>query len=198
MKIAVIGKGKMGSSLAELARKAGHTVTVGSRDPKQPVLAAIKGVDMVVLAVPYAEALALADNKEIAKNLAGKILVDITNPLAPDYMSLTVGHTTSAAEEIAKRLSGVKVVKAFNTIFADVLKTRLDGGKGSATVLVAGNDEAAKKAVTVLATSFGFESVDAGNLLVARYLEPLAQLQIQLAYGKGKGTKIGFSLVTAG
>lgn len=198
MKIAVIGKGKMGAALAELAKKAGHSVTVGSRDPKQPVLAAVKGADMVVLAVPYNEALALVANKEIGKALSGKILIDITNPLAPDYMSLTVGHTTSASEEIAKRLDGVKVVKAFNTIFADVLKTRLDGGKGSATVLVAGNDEAAKKVVTALATSFGFDAADAGGLVVARYLELLAQLQIMLAYGKGKGTKIGFSLVAAG
>ncbi len=198
MKIAVVGKGNMGSSLAELAKKAGHQVVVGSRDPKQPVLNAVKGADIIILAVPYGEALALADNKEVGKTIAGKVLIDITNPLAPDYMSLTVGHTTSAAEEIAKRLNGVKVVKAFNTIFADVLKSRLQGGRGSATVLVAGNDEEAKNVVMSLVRSFGFDGVDAGTLSAARYTEPMAQLLIQLAYGKGKGTKIGWSLAAAG
>lgn len=198
MKIAVVGKGNMGSSLAELAKKAGHQVVVGSRDPKQPVMVAVKGADMVILAVPYGEALTLADNKEFGKTIAGKIVIDITNPLAPDYMSLTVGHSTSAAEEIAKRLTGVKVVKAFNTIFADVLKTRLQGGKGNSTVLVAGNDSEAKNTVMSLVKSFGFDSVDAGTLSAARYTEPMAQLLIQLAYGKGKGTKIGWSLTAAG
>lgn len=195
MKIAVIGKGNMGSALAKLASQAGHTVLVGSRDPAQPPLAAIQEAELVILAVPYAVALALAEDAAVHHALAGKTVIDITNPLSADYMSLTIGHSTSAGEEIAKRLPGAKVVKAFNTLFADVMSLRAAGTKVTATVLIAGDDEDAKRTVIELAGSFGFESVDAGTLSNARYLEPITEQLIHLAYGKGLGTKIGFALV---
>ncbi|MFO1422623.1 MAG: NAD(P)-binding domain-containing protein [Candidatus Competibacteraceae bacterium] len=195
MKIAIIGKGNMGSGLAKLASQAGHTVLVGSRDPAQSPLAAIQEAELVILAVPYAAALALAEDAAARHALAGKTVIDITNPLAADYMSLTIGHSTSAGEEIAKRLPGVKVVKAFNTLFADVVSLRAAGAKVAATVLVAGDDEDAKRTIIELASSFGFESVDAGALSNARYLEPITEQLIHLAYVKGLGTKIGFALV---
>ena len=111
MKIGIIGKGNMGGSLAELARKSGHQVTVASRDPVHPVLDAINGADIVILAVKYETALELADQAGIRSALQGKVVVDITNPLVPNGNGLIVGNTSSAAEEIAKRLPGVHVVK---------------------------------------------------------------------------------------
>ncbi len=197
MKLAIIGKGHMGGALAKLSAQAGHSVAVGSLDPRQPVLPALQDAELVILAVPYAAALALTDDVGVRIALAGKIVVDISNPLAVDYMSLTIGHTTSAAEEIAKRLPGARVVKAFNTMFAEVLGLRANGAKVAATALVAADDEEAKRSVIALAQAFGFEALDAGALSNARYLEPMTELLIQLAYGKGMGTRIGFALVSA-
>ena len=197
MNIAIIGKGNMGSALAKLAEQAGHSIFVASQDPTTPVLPAIKAADLVILAVPYGTALALAEDPAVCADLLGKTVIDITNPLAPDYMSLTVGHTSSAGEEIARRLPGAKVVKAFNTIFADVLKLRVTGSKVADTVWVTSDHEDASRTVMGLASAFGLDAVDAGPLSNARYLEPMVEQLIQLAYGKGRGAKIGFSLVSA-
>jgi predicted dinucleotide-binding enzyme len=197
MKIAVIGKGNMGATLGALATKAGHEVTYGSTSPDAPVSRALDGAALVILAVPYASALALGEDAAVRAALSGKVVVDVTNPLAADYMSLTIGHTTSAAEEIARRLPGARVVKAFNTIFADVLRQRAAGVTTPVTVLVAGDDDEAKRAVAGLAEAFGFAATDAGPLANARYLEPMTELLVQLAYGKGQGTRIGFALVRA-
>ena len=125
-----------------------------------------------------------------AGSLAGKVVVDVTNPLTADYMGLTIGHATSAAEEIAKAVPGARIVKAFNTVFASVLAEgpNLDGTK--VPVFVAGDDAAARDAVAQLAKSAGFDVIDAGPLKNARYLEPLAGLNIYLGYGAGLGTSI--------
>lgn len=124
-------------------------------------------------------------------NLAGKVVVDITNPLTADYMGLTLGHTTSAAEEIAKALPGAEVVKGFNTVFAQVLAEGADFGNGRrVSVFVASDSERAKQTAAALAESIGFAVVDAGDLKNARYLEPLAGLNIYLGYGAGLGTAI--------
>lgn len=195
MNIAIIGKGNMGSALAKLAQQAGHSIFVASQDPTMPVLPAIQSADLIILAVPYGAALALAEDPVVRGALVGKTLIDITNPLAPDYMSLTVGHTNSAGEEVARRLPGAKVVKAFNTIFADVLNRRVAGSQVADTVLVASDYEDATRTVVGLANAFGLEAVDAGPLSNSRYLEPIVEQLIQLAYGKGRGSKIGFSLV---
>lgn len=197
MKIAIIGKGNMGAPLGELAKKAGHDVSFATRSPEEPLARALEGAEMVILALPYAGAISLAEDAGFREALGDRVVVDLTNPLAPDYMSLTVGHTTSAGEEIARRLPAVRLVKAFNTTFSEVLRQRVAGAKAAATVFVAGDDEEAKRRVRQLAEAFGFQSVDAGALASARYLEPVTELLIQLAYGKGMGTKIALSLVSA-
>lgn len=202
MNIAIFGSGNMASGLAVLFTKAGHKITLASRDSvKAQTVAAILGngigvssladaagaADAVVLAVPYEAA---ADVLEAAGDLAGKIVIDITNPLTADFSGLTIGHTTSAAEEIQKRAPGAKVVKAFNTVFASVLQ---NGGKASgkpATVFVAGDDAEARKSVVSLAKSAGLAAVETGDLASARYLEPLAGLNIALGYGLDHGTDI--------
>ena len=116
---------------------------------------------------------------------------DISNPLTSDYMGLTIGHSTSAAEEIAKAVPGAHVVKAFNTVFAQVLQEGPEFADGNVVpVFYAGDDPAAKNQVKELIESTGFAAVDAGPLRNARYLEPLAGLNIYFGYGAGQGTAI--------
>ena len=124
-------------------------------------------------------------------NLAGQVVIDITNPLTADYMGLTLGHATSAAEEIAKAVPGAEVVKAFNTVFAQVLGEGADFGNGRRVeVFVASDSERARQTARAIAESIGFAVVDAGPLKNARYLEPVAGLNIYLGYGAGLGTGI--------
>lgn len=120
MNIAIFGTGNMASGLAALFNKAGHNITLASREPVKAQTVAAKlgtgigvssladaagAADAVVLAVPYEAA---ANVVEAAGDLAGKIVIDITNPLTVDFSGLTIGHTTSAAEEIQKRAPGRK------------------------------------------------------------------------------------------
>ena len=124
-------------------------------------------------------------------DLNGKIVVDITNPLTPDYMGLTIGHSTSAAEQIAQAVPEAEVVKGFNTVFAQVLAEGANFGSGqTVTVFLASDSEHAKQTARALAESMGFQVMDAGGLKNARYLEPLAGLNIYLGYGAGLGTTI--------
>ena len=102
----------------------------------------------------------------------------------------TISHSTSAAEEIQKLAPTAKVVKAFNTVFASVLQAGGTAAGCPATVFVAGDDAGARKTVADLAVSAGFETIETGGLASARYLEPLAGLNIALAYGLGHGTDI--------
>lgn len=199
MKVTLIGTGNMGAALAGHIAKAGHTLTISGRDAtKATALAqsvgatfkgkgAADGADLVVLATGYADALPAL---EAAGTLDGKVVVDITNPLTPDYMGLTLGHSTSAAEEIQKALPKARVVKAFNTVFAQVLAAGPKLAGETVLVYFAGDDAAAKAAVKALIESTGFAAVDAGGLRNARYLEPLAGLNIYLGYGAGHGTAV--------
>ena len=125
-----------------------------------------------------------------AGDLKGKVIVDVTNPLTADYMGLTIGHSTSAAEEIQKAFPGAKVVKAFNTVFAQVIAGGPELAEATVPVYFAGDDAAAKESVKSLIQSMGFAPVDAGGLRNARYLEPLAGLNIYFGYGAGRGTAI--------
>ena len=102
---------------------------------------------------------------------------------------LVIGHTTSAAEEIQRAVPGVKIVKAFNTVFSAVLGSQ-HGGDSKVQVLYAGDDAGAKDTVRRLIESIGFQPVDGGPLANARYLEPLGMLNIWLGYVGGRGTSI--------
>ena len=192
MQIVILGKGNMGAPLALLVQKAGHQVQ--SFDSKADAVPALLQADIVILATKYEQALALGENEAAVAALAGKIVVDITNPLAADFMSLTIGHTGSAAEEIAQRLPGALVVKAFNTVFAALLAARAAGAAVGVPVFVAGDQEAATQGVAALVREMGFTAILAGPLSNARYLEPMAELMIQLGYGLGHGDRIGFAL----
>lgn len=202
MKITVIGAGNMGSAFVKQLTRAGHRVSLTARasgkaaevaaaNPGATFVVASRAAedaDAVIVATGYADAVAALRS---LGDLKGKVVIDITNPLTPDYMGLTLGHDTSAAEEIAKAIPGAEVVKAFNTVFAQLLAQGADFGDGrKATVFVAGDSERGKQTALALAESMGFETVDAGSLKNARYLEPLAGLNIYLGYGAELGTSI--------
>jgi predicted dinucleotide-binding enzyme len=202
MKITVIGAGNMGSAFVRQLVQAGHQVSVTSRDAAKAGAVATahlgatavlpkgsaQGADVVVLATGFADAAGALQEAGIER---GQPVIDITNPLTADYMGLTLGHTTSAAEEIAKAVPAAAIVKGFNTLFAQALSEGADFGAGrKLSVFLASDDSNAKKVVHELASSMGFEVVDAGGLKNARYLEPLAGLNIYLGYGAGLGTSI--------
>jgi len=202
MNILILGAGNMGAAFTKQLIRAGHQVAVTARslEKAQAVAAAnpsAKAVatanaaaafDVIVLATGYADAVPALQS---LGSLSGKVVIDITNPLTADYMGLTLGHSTSAAEEIAKAVPDAQVVKAFNTLFAQVLAEGADFGKGqTASVFVASDSERAKQTAKALADSMGFATIDAGGLKNARYLEPLAGLNIYLGYGAGLGTSI--------
>lgn len=202
MKVTVIGAGNMGAAFVKQLTRAGHQVSATARSPaKAQALAqahagataiatadAAAQADVLILATAYADAVPALQS---VGDLSGKVVIDISNPLTPDYMGLTLGHSTSAAEEIAKAIPGTQVVKAFNTVFAQVLADGADfGGGQTVPVFVASDSERAKQTARALAESMGFSTVDAGGLKNARYLEPLAGLNIYLGYGAGLGTSI--------
>ncbi len=209
MTIAILGTGNMAKGLAKLFVAAGETVALGSRDAAKAAAAAqalgagvsgadlrsaAEAADLVVLAVPYGAA---GETVAAAGGLAGKTVLDISNPVTPDFSGLTLGHTTSAAEEIQALAPEARVVKAFNTVFAEVLQAggRVDGRP--ATVFLAGDDEAAVEAVAALAEAAGFSTLKLGGLAMARHLEPLGFLNIALGYGRGLGTGIAPAWLTA-
>lgn len=188
MKVAIIGAGNVGKALGTSLTRAGHEVTISAHSPDSARaaaekigadaapdnVAAVKAAEVVILAVPYAEAGAEVAS-EIADVAAGHVVVDATNPVKPDYSGLAT-EGTSAAEEFQRRLPGAKVVKAFNTIFAANQANpspEIDG-------FVAGDDPKAKQQVIGLLESLGFTPLDAGPLANARYLEGMAWINIGL------------------
>jgi predicted dinucleotide-binding enzyme len=190
-KIAIIGKGNVGKALAEGLRRVGNEVRFGSKDPKESPRDVAAWADVVILAVPW------GSHAEIARTAGSafdaKPVVDVSNVMTPSH-ELAVGFTTSGAEELQKLVPKAKVVKAFNTVFAQNMNTGNVLGE-RLTALVAGDDAGSKGLVRKLAEGIGFDSVDAGPLKSARYLEPLGLLNIILGYGLKMGTDIGFRLV---
>lgn len=203
MKVGIIGSGNMGSALARRIAAAGHDVVmtarnlvtaekiaqqIGPRVRVAPPAEVAKDVDLLIAATPADSQVAALKS---AGDLRGKIVVDIANPLTPDFSGLSVGFTTSFAEELAKKFPGTKVVKAFNTVFAQVLADGPDFGKGlRPAAFYAGDDEGARKTVHALIESMGFDAIDAGPLRNARYLEPMGMLNIWFGYMAKRGTGI--------
>ena len=149
---------------------------------------------VVVLTVPWEAA---HDAIRSAGDLTGKVLVDATNPVALGLEGLQhgllVGHTTSAAEQVAAWARGARVVKAFNTTgFGNMHDPRY--GSQAATIFLCGDDAEAKAMVTQLGEELGFAMIDAGPLAIARLLEPLAMLWIHLAVFQGLGPEFAFIL----
>jgi predicted dinucleotide-binding enzyme len=189
-KVGIIGDGNVGSALARGVKRAGHEVRAVGKD-KKAIRETASWADLVILAVPFG---AIDDVvKDVGDVLEGKTLIDVTNALDAN-MNLAVGFTTSGAEELHRKVPTARVVKAFNTVFAQHMDTgRL--GDQRLTAFVAGDDAGAKKSVLEMAGEIGFDAVDAGPLKNARLLEPFAFFNMQLGYVLGMGTQIGFKLL---
>lgn len=192
MKIGIIGKGNVGGALSRALKRAGNEVKSTGRD-RTAIHEAVEWADVIVLAVPYGALGELV--KDVGTMMDGKIVVDTTNALTPK-MELALGFTTSGAEELQKQLPKARVVKAFNSIFAQHMETGRLGDR-SLTAFVAADDEEAKKVVLELARGIGFDAVDSGPLKNARLLEPLGFFNIQLGYVLRHGPQIGFKLLQA-
>ncbi|MFT4510243.1 NADPH-dependent F420 reductase [Caballeronia sp. 15711] len=201
MKIGLLGGGNFGNQLAEILTSAGHDVQVGLRDQRRAPAAATYRLgalaeaadhgEVVVIAVPYSSCEEVLT--PLLPQLHGKIVVDATNPLNDDWSPRWLGQQNSAAEEVARLLAGTRLVKAFNTIFADAMKVAPPAGESRAlTAFIAGNDEQANQVVAQLARDTGFSPVVTGALTNARYLEAMANLNIQIAVVHGGGTNAGF------
>jgi predicted dinucleotide-binding enzyme len=185
MKVAIIGAGNVGKALTTSFTRAGHEVTIAAAHPEharaaatslgataaQSTADAVAGADLVVLAVPSTALASVAT--EIADDLAGKVVVDVSNRPTPD----PAGPGTSIAEELQSRLPRSRVVKAFNTLFASRQADPVVAGV-SADGFVAADDENAKATVLDALDGLGFRPVDAGPLAAARTLEGMAWLNI--------------------
>jgi NADPH-dependent F420 reductase len=186
--VSILGTGNMGPAIASIVDNSGHTAELlGSSDTDKPVTG-----DIVVLAVPYpAVSQVLAQRGD---QLAGKVVVDITNPLDfQTFDSLTVPADSSAAAEIAAALPNSRVVKAFNTNFAATLASGIVGGHPT-TVLIAGDDAEAKSQLAEVVTGGGLRAIDAGPLRRARELEAVGFLAITLAAGEKISWTGGFAV----
>ena len=189
--ISIIGLGNMASALADRALAGGNTVELIGRDPAKAneLAAALDGAtvatagtapagDIVILAVPYANAAEAVS--EYGDALHGKIVIDITNPVTPDMTGLVTPDGSSGAQEIAKAApAGAHVVKAFNTLFANVLAAGPAEGR-PLDVFIAGDDAQAKAQVSVFIESLGLRPFDAGPLSMAQALENAGLLEMGL------------------
>ncbi|HEY4189155.1 MAG TPA: NADPH-dependent F420 reductase [Candidatus Limnocylindrales bacterium] len=205
-RIAIIGTGNVGRAVGAGAAKAGYDVVFAGQDAdKAETVAegagataattprkAVADADIVVLAVPYT---AVADvAREIAPVIAGKIVIDPTNPIKPDGSGLATDNGTSGAETIAALLPGAKVVKAFNTLFAS--NTANPEGHGQQLdSLFATDDEVAKDAVCGLSGTIGFRPVHVGPLAASRELEAMAWLNIRMQMLTGGHWNTAFVMV---
>jgi NADPH-dependent F420 reductase len=212
MKLTVIGAGNMGRGIGHRLVAGGHAVTLVDTNPEaaENLAAELRQVakggatvttaglenvqlgEVVILAVWYGVNLQLA--QQLGSKLAGKVVVDIANPLNATYDGLATAPDTSSAEELAKVVpASAKVVKAFNTTFAGTLVAGQVGGI-PLDVFLAGDDEAAKQTVAGLVTDGGLVAVDAGPLHRSRQLEGLALLGITLQFKHNLGFGTGWKL----
>ena len=193
MKVAIIGAGNVGRALATSITRAGHDVTLSARNPANAEeaareigasaaasnSAAVADAELVILAVPFVGAGGEVAT-EIRDEVAGKTVIDVTNPLKADYSGLAT-EDSSAAEEFQKLLPEASVIKAFNTIFASNQANPTPDIDG----FVAGDDDKAKQQVISLVDSMGFTPLDVGPLRAARFLEGMAYINIGLNAGNG-------------
>ncbi|MCL4186552.1 MAG: NAD(P)-binding domain-containing protein [Rhodobacteraceae bacterium] len=208
MRIAIIGTGNVGGTLARGLAGKGHAVTLGARNPEAPAVvelaaatgaaraapaAAAGGAELVVLALPWGTAEAAV---RALGDLSGRIVVDCMNPIGRTAagLGLTLGHTTSGGETVAGWLPGARVVKTLNQVGAEIMADNAAMPHRPA-MFMAGDDAAAKIAVGGVLADLGFQPVDAGGLVRSRLLEPLGMLWITQALLQGKGRNWAFAAV---
>lgn len=193
MRFAVIGAGNVGQALAGSISRAGHEVVLTAADPAHARAAAeglgvgsaesnasaAASADAVIIAVPFASA-AQSVAQDIAPHVEGKLVIDVTNPLTPDYSGLAL-EGTSAAELLQQWLPNARVAKVFNTLFASTQAQPGDDVEAP----FASDDPKAKQQVISLVEAMGFSPLDVGGLSMARYLEAMAFLNIAINVANG-------------
>jgi hypothetical protein len=207
MRIGILGSGLMGGKLGTIFARAGHDVIFSYARSEQKLkrLAretggnaragspreAVLDADAVLLAVHW---LRIDDLLNQTGDLSGKVVVTCSLPMNADNTDLVVAHTSSGAEELAKRIPKARVVCAFNSVPSEVLfgvfEARRKGRKPS--LVYCGDDPNSKRVAAELIRDVGFDPVDAGPLRIARYTEPFALLVARLAYEGSGGPELAY------
>src|SRR2546426_8825530 len=207
MRIGILGSGLMGSKLGTIFARAGHDVIFSyarseqklkrlAREAKGKARAgtpreAAQDADAVLLAVHW---LRFDDVLKQAGDLSGKVVLTCSMPMNEDNTELVVGHTSSGAEELAKRMPKARIVAAFGTVPSEVLfgvfEARRKANRPS--LVYCGDDSRSKGVAATLIRDVGFEPVDAGPLRIARYTEPFALLVAELAYERDGGPELAY------
>jgi 8-hydroxy-5-deazaflavin:NADPH oxidoreductase len=209
--ISIIGSGHMAAAIGGLAAKAGYTVEVMDRDAaKARALAEQFGAgattgtfgaapagDIVILALPYAVVLDVV--KQYGEKLSGKLVIDITNPVASNLTSFVTPDGSFGAQEVAKAApADAIVVKAFNTQFAGALGVGSVKGRPPLDIFLAGDDAQAKARVSTFVASLGLRPMDTGPLPMARTLEHATLLTLALLGNSLKNTNFNFGVSLLG
>lgn len=208
MKVAILGTEDLSKSLAKALSKHGYHVMIGAKTLGEAdeiagplghyaqgatYANAIHYGEVVILTMPYKEVETVLRNVETYR---GKLIVDATTPLVTTKMvGLAFGHSTSAAEQIAKMVPGATgVVKAFSTAFPETIESPFYG-PNELSVFYCGDDEAGKKVVAKMISDMGMDGVDCGPLTGARFLEPMTAMLVRLGVSLENGHEIGFKLL---
>ena len=207
MRLGILGSGLMGGKLGTILARAGHEVTFSYAQSEQKLKTLARNAkgkanygtpreagqeaDAALIAVHWSR---IDDVLNQAGNLAGKVIVTCSLPMNDDNTGLVIGHTSSGAEDLQKKIPKAHVVAAFNTVPSEVLFGVYEArGRGSRPSLVYCGDHAASKDTAAeLIRDTGFEPVDAGPLRIARYTEPFALLIGELAYGGAGGPELAY------
>jgi len=207
MRIGILGSGLMGGKLGTIFARAGHDVVFSysrsrskldtlAREAGKSARAgtpreAAQDADVLLLAVHWNR---VDDVLRQAGDLSGKVIVTCSLPMNDDDTGLVVAHSSSGAEELAKKATGARVVSAFGTVPSEVLFAVFESRDGDArpSLVYCGDDDDAKAAAARLIRDAGFEPVDAGPLEVARYSEPFTLLVARLAYEGEEGPALAY------
>jgi predicted dinucleotide-binding enzyme len=207
MRIGILGSGLMGGKLGTIFARAGHEVVFSYARSEQKLkkLAreakgkarhgtpreAVQEADAVLLAVHW---LRFDDVLEQAGDLSGKVVVTCSLPMNEENTELVIGRTSSAAEELAKKIPQARVVSAFNTVPSEVLFGVYEAKRkaGRPSLVYCGDDRRGKELAAGLIRDVGFDPLDAGPLRIARYTEPFALLVGQLAYEGQGGAELAY------
>jgi len=207
MRVGILGSGLMGGKLGTIFARAGHDVVfsyarsqeklerlahdAGDKASAGTPAEAARNADALLLAVHWSR---IDDVLHQAGDLAGKVIVSCSLPMNTDDTGLVIAHTSSGAEELAKKVPEARVASAFNTVPSEVLfgvfEARREANRPS--LVYCGDDESGKAVAADLIRDVGFEPVDAGPLRIARYTEPFALLVAQLAYEGTEGPELAY------
>jgi len=207
VRIGILGSGLMGGRLGTIFARAGHDVVfsysrtkgklgrlardAGSRASSGSPAEAAKDADALLLAVHWSR---VDDVLKQAGDLSGKVIVSCSLPMNANDTALVIAHTSSGAEELAKKVPKARVISAFSTVPSEVLFSVFEstGRRARPSVVYCGDDTKAKKVAARLITDAGFDPVDAGPLRIARYIEPFTLLVGQLAYEGPRGPALAY------